>query len=80
MDEKEAEARPVMGTIFLVIIFFSNSWGGGGGGGGGGCTLGEGGGGIPVSPPLYETLQRPCITWARKTLPPCTDCSNIKFS
>ena len=21
MDEKEAEARPVMGTIFLVIVF-----------------------------------------------------------
>ena len=22
MDEKEAEARPLMGTIFLVILFF----------------------------------------------------------
>ena len=24
MDEKEAEARPVMGTIFLVIIISKN--------------------------------------------------------
>ena len=23
MDEKEAEARPVMGTIFLVVVSFS---------------------------------------------------------
>ena len=25
MDEKEAEARPVMGTIFLVIIIMNKS-------------------------------------------------------
>ena len=28
MDEKEAEARPVMGTIFLVQVSFSCSGGG----------------------------------------------------
>ena len=27
MDEKEAEARPLMGTIFLVIILFCNAVG-----------------------------------------------------
>ena len=40
MDEKEAEARPLMGTIFLVHYLIAKTgegwWRGGGGGGGGG--------------------------------------------